>query len=147
MRLSPMSEHAPKPAPRSPVVREEDDGVTLVFDDKNVQSRMLPDEPARLVVEYTRLVMGFLLFHPEPQRIAMIGLGGGSLAKYCARNLRDADFTAIEISPDVIALRSAFGIPPDGPRFRIRCEDGAAFVRREDESFDVLLVDGFDSAG
>jgi spermidine synthase len=148
MGLPSMSEHAPKPTARlTPVLREEDDGLTLVFDDKNVQSRMLPDEPARLVVEYTRLMMGFLLFAPAPTRIAMIGLGGGSLAKYCAQKLRDADFTAVEISPEVIALRDAFGIPPDGRRFRVVCEDGAAFVRRDGESFDVMLVDGFDGTG
>ena len=44
-------------------------------------------------------MMGFLLFQPAPARIAMIGLGGGSLAKYCALKLPEADFTAIERRP------------------------------------------------
>jgi spermidine synthase len=91
--------------------------------------------------------MGFLLLQPAPTRIAMIGLGGGSLAKYCARKLPDADLTAIEIAPQVIALRDAFGVPPDGPRFRVLCDDGAEFVRRGGEPLDVLLVDGFDRDG
>lgn len=148
MRKHPMSEPPPKgAAPGKPVLREEDDGLSLVFDDANVQSRMLQGDPARLVVEYTRLMMGFLLFQPEPARIAMIGLGGGSLAKYCGLKLPDADFTAIEISAEVITLRDAFGIPPDSARFRILCEDGAAFVHREIEPVDVLLVDGFDGTG
>ena len=129
------------------VLREEHGELWLHFEDGNVQSRMLQTEPARLVLEYTRLMMGFLLFTPTPSRIAMIGLGGGSLAKYCALRLPDADFTAIEISPAVIALRDAFGIPPDGPRFRVLCEDGAAFVRREGDPLDVFLVDGFDGGG
>jgi spermidine synthase len=92
-------------------------------------------------------MMGFLLFQPAPARIAMIGLGGGSLARYCGLKLPEADFTAIEISPEVIALRDAFGLPPDGPRFRVFCEDGAEFVRRDGEPLDVLLVDGFDRSG
>ncbi len=108
---------------------------------------MIQADPARLVLEYTRRMMGFLLLHPAPKRIAMIGLGGGSLAKYCAWKLPDADFTAIEISPQVIELRETFGIPPDGPRFRILREDGAEFVRREGKPLDVLLVDGFDRGG
>jgi spermidine synthase len=128
-------------------VHEDHGELCLRFDDGTVQSRMLQSEPTRLVLEYTRLMMGFLLFRPAPARIAMIGLGGGSLAKYCARRLPDAEFTAIEISPDVIALRDAFGIPPDGPRFRVVCDDGAAFVRRDGEPLDVLLVDGFDRDG
>jgi spermidine synthase len=108
---------------------------------------MLEDDPARLVVEYTRLMMGFLLLRQAPARIAMIGLGGGSLAKYCGLKLPDADFTAVEISPEVIALRDLFGIPRDSKHFRVLCEDGAAFVQRESEPFDVILVDGFDDTG
>ena len=129
------------------VVREEDGTLWLDFDDGAVQSRMLRADPARLVLEYTRLMMGFLLLHPAPERIAMIGLGGGSLAKYCAATLPEVDFTAVEIAPDVIALRDAFGIPPDGPRFRIFCEDGAEFVRRDGPAVDVLIVDAFDRTG
>ena len=45
------------------------------------------DEPDALVTAYTRKMMAFLLFNPAPKRIAMVGLGGGSLAKFCYRNL------------------------------------------------------------
>ena len=131
----------------TPIVREESGSLSLDFENGAVQSRMLRADPTRLVLEYTRRMMGVLLFRPAPERIAMIGLGGGSLAKYCAQKLPDADFTAVEISPQVIALRETFGIPPDGPRFRILLEDGATFVRREGEALDVLFVDGFDRGG
>lgn len=131
----------------TPVVCDEGEELSLRFEDGTVHSRMHQAEPARLVLEYTRLMMGFLLFQPAPRRIAMIGLGGGSLAKYCALKLPRVDLTAVEISSEVIALREAFGIPADGPRFRVVCEDGAGFVRGEHEPFDVLLVDGFDRSG
>ena len=131
----------------NPVVAEEYGGLSLRFEDGTLHSCMLQADPARLVLEYTRLMMGFLLFQPAPARIAMIGLGGGSLAKYCALHLPDADFTAVEIAPEVIALRHTFDIPPDGPRFRVLCEDGADFVQRDIEPLDVLLVDGFDRGG
>lgn len=121
--------------------------MALEFDNGVVQSRMLRADTVHLVLEYTRLMMGFLLLHPAVTRIAMIGLGGGSLAKYCWWNLPAADITAIEIAPEVIALRDAFGIPPDDHRFRVRCEDGAAFVRRAAAPLDALLVDGFDRHG
>jgi hypothetical protein len=35
-------------------------------------------EPYALDLEYTRAMMGFLLFRREPSDIALIGLGGGS---------------------------------------------------------------------
>ncbi len=143
-----MSDRSPSPAASSdPVVHDEDGERSLRFDDASVQSRMRRADPAYLVLEYTRLMMGFLLFLPTPARIAMIGLGGGSLARYCGLHLPDADVTAVEISPAVIALREVFGIAPDGPRFRVLCEDGAAFVRCDGEPLDALLVDGFDRGG
>lgn len=129
------------------MLREAEDALSLEFDDGVVQSRMSHAEPTRLVLEYTRLMMGFLLFQPQPARIAMIGLGGGSLAKYCRSRLPEADFTAVEISPAVLALGDVFGIPRAGSHFHILCEDGAAFVRRAGATLDVLLVDGFDRDG
>ena len=55
--------------------------------DGSVQSEMRIDDPDALVNEYTRKMMGFLLFCPEPRRVLMIGLGGGSLVKFCSRHL------------------------------------------------------------
>jgi spermidine synthase len=92
-------------------------------------------------------MMGFLLFRPEPARIVMIGLGGGSLAKYCHSRLPDASVVVTEINPHVLALRDLFYIPPDDERFQVLREDGAAFVRRVPTCVDVLLVDGFDANG
>lgn len=131
----------------SPLLHEENGELSLHFGFPTIQSRMLKADPERLVLDYTRTMMGFLLFQPDPGRIAMIGLGGGSLAKYCRLRLPDSDFTAIELSPEVIALRQQFSVPDDDERFRVLCADGAEFVRREIDAFDVLLVDGFNSNG
>jgi spermidine synthase len=131
----------------TPLLHEENGELSLHFGFPTIQSRMLKADPLRLVLDYTRTMMGFLLFAPRPERIAMIGLGGGSIAKYCRHKLPDADFTAIELSPEVIGLRHCFGIPEDSDNFRIVCADGAEFVRREKEAYDVVLVDGFDHDG
>ena len=130
-----------------PYVVESDGLRSLHFDGFTVQSQMRLDDPAALAIDYTRTMMGFLLFNPEPCDIVMIGLGGGSLAKYCLRTLPHARFTAVEIDPDVIALRDAFGIPPDSERFRVVCADGATYVRARAHAPDVLLIDGFDRGG
>jgi len=92
-------------------------------------------------------MMGFLLFNPAPSSIAMIGLGGGSIAKYCQQHLPDAHFTAVEINEKVIALREQFHITPDNERFMVIHQDGANFVANRSHRFDVMLVDAFDSDG
>src|SRR3954468_242592 len=83
----------------------------LHFDFGAIQSAMELSNPLRLALAYTRKMMAFLLFNASPRRILLLGLGGGSLAKFCYFNLPDASLTAVEVSEDVIALRDQFGIP------------------------------------
>lgn len=121
--------------------------LSLHFQPHAIQSAMRHRAPDQLIVGYTRTMMSFLLFAPHPERIAMIGLGGGSLAKYIHRHLPAADFTAVEINRDVVALRKLFAIPDDSGRFRVLCLDGADYIEKCDAPLDVLIVDGFDMSG
>jgi spermidine synthase len=122
-------------------------GKALHFSISEIQSRMSLQDPYALDLEYTRTIMGFLLFHPDPRRVVMVGLGGGSLAKFCHRYLPSAHIDVVEINPHVIALRDDFQVPADDERFRVIPGDGARYVREGDTPCDVLIVDGFDSDG
>ena len=108
---------------------EEAGGVrSLSFGGGVVQSAMRLAEPDALDLGYTRAMMGFLLFCPDPRDVLVVGLGGGSLSKYCFRHLPTARITSVEIDPDVIALREQFGIPPDSERFRVVQADASVFL-------------------
>lgn len=130
-----------------PVVHETLTGKTLLFSQKDVQSEMHLLRPFELQFEYTKIMMGFLLHNPQPRRIAMVGLGGGSLAKFCYRYLPQAHITVIEINPYVIAHRDAFSVPPDDDRFTVIQADAAHWIQQTEQRFDVLLADGFDIEG
>jgi spermidine synthase len=116
---------------------------SLHFMRSDVQSRMLKRKPDKLVMGYTRTMMGFLMFDSRPQRIAILGLGGGSMPKFCYRQLQNTRIDVVEINPYVIALRDAFLVPPDDDRFRVHLDDGARFVAESTRQFDVLLVDAY----
>jgi spermidine synthase len=114
------------------------------------QSEMRIDDPYALVNEYTRKMMGFLAFQPRPKQVLIIGLGGGSLVKYCHRHLPTTRITAVEINPDVLALRSQFLVPREDDRLTIIQADGADHVARmagRGEQINVILVDAYDHAG
>ena len=130
-----------------PFLKEDEGILALHFDALSIQSEMSIDQPDKLVSPYTRTMMSFLLFDPAPKNIAMIGLGGGSLAKYCYRYLPQSTVTVVEINPDVIALRNEFAVPADDARFSVLLGDGVAFVSEALGEFDVLMVDGFDTRG
>jgi spermidine synthase len=105
------------------------------------------DDPYALIAAYTRQMMSFLLFEPDPEQVLLIGLGGGSLAKFCYRNLPHARITVVEIDARVIALREAFSIPPDDHRFRIVHDDGARYLSTLEQPVNAILIDAFDPAG
>lgn len=130
-----------------PFVQNADGSKSLHFTAGELQSRMQTRFPWRLEVDYTRTMMGFLLFNPAPGHIGMIGLGGGSLAKFCYRHLPASRMTVLEINPHVMALRQEFLIPDDDERFAVIAADGALFLQTEAPAFEVLLVDGFDHQG
>ncbi|MGQ0800045.1 MAG: fused MFS/spermidine synthase [Pseudomarimonas sp.] len=132
---------------RAPVVKRSWLHTSLQFTATEAQSRMWTFRPQALLIGYTRSMMGFVRFVGHPERIAMIGLGGGSLAKYCHRHLPTAVIDVVEINPQVIALRDTFRVPKDDARFRVFLDDGALFLRRHRRRYDVLLVDGYDETG
>jgi spermidine synthase len=141
----------PLPAPpagaRPPIVNRRKGRLTLEFVPGEVQSQMDLADPHRLVLAYARAMMCFVLFKPAPRHIVMVGLGGGSLAKFCHRYLPGARITVLELSADVIALREHFAVPPDSERFCVVHADAARYMPRLAGSADVLLVDGFDASG
>lgn len=132
-------------ASRSPYIVDEGENKSLYFSDDAVQSSMRTSDPCFLDLEYTRMMMGFLLFTQSPKRIAMIGLGGGSLAKYCHQHLL-SEIQIAEINPHVVQLRNTFAIPKDSDRFKIVLADGAEFIY-QNRDFDVILADGYDRDG
>lgn len=130
-----------------PFISETLGSKSLYFSISAIQSSMNLMQPDALVLEYSRTMMGFLLFNAAPSRIAMIGLGGGSLAKFCYRHLPHTRMDVVEINPHVVALRDAFQIPKDDRRFKVILGDGAKFVQQPPHRYDVLLLDGFDLRG
>jgi spermidine synthase len=119
---------------------------TLHLGSQAIQSRMRMSRPWDLELAYTRAMMGFLLFKPAPQDVLMIGLGGGSLAKFIRRHRPQTRITAVELDPRVIAAaRSHFELPPDDAKLAVVEADGALYVRQHPDSADVVLLDGFDA--
>ena len=119
----------------------------LHFTQEATQSAMSLLEPDSLIAPYTRKMMAFLLLNPNPRNIVMLGLGGGSLAKFCYRHLPKTRITAVEIDARVIAMRDEFLIPRDDARFCVVHDDGARYLANMKEAADVLLIDAFDADG
>ncbi|MBK1685682.1 spermidine synthase [Rhodoferax fermentans] len=115
-----------------------------------IQGSMYLEDSIGLVHEYVQRMMAWLLFvDPETvtDRQAMqLGLGAGSLTKFCAKELRIST-TAIELNPQVLALcRNAFKLPADSPTMRVVLADAAQEILNPKwwGTVDALQVDLYD---
>lgn len=107
-------------------------------------------DPVRLVHEYVQRMMAWLLFvEPDsvPGRRAMqLGLGAGSLTKFCVKTLR-MPTTVIELNPGVLhACRGWFHLPEPGPLLEIVLADAEQEIGnpRWWGTVDALQVDLYD---
>ena len=111
-----------------------------------VQSAMRIAKPNDLELAYTRSMMAFLLFSDRPTHVLMIGLGGGSLAKFIYHRLPWITVEVVEINPRVIAIaRQCFHVPEDDARFSVITGNGAEHMAQEGRTADVIAVDGYDA--
>jgi spermidine synthase len=100
-------------------------------------------DPDDLPLRYAQ-VMTIAAIYPETARkILMLGLGGGSISTYLGRFMPDAAITTVEIDPGVItAAKTYFGLR-ETERMRYRAGDGRVFLNRNDELYDLILLDAY----
>src|ERR1043165_3440037 len=90
--------------PESVYVSERHGVRSLHIGTDTIQSSMRLARPNDLELSYTRSMMGFLLFAPPPKAVLMIGLGGGSLAKFVYHRLPGTCSRVIEVNPRVAEI-------------------------------------------
>jgi len=115
-----------------------------------VQGSMDLRRPYDIELEYVQRMMAWLLFVDPAgvsKRHAMqLGLGAGSLTKFCWRKLR-MKTTAIELNPQVVAAcRLWFKVPPDDDRLAVVLGDAGEVASHEHwrGQVDALQVDLYD---
>jgi spermidine synthase len=133
----------------APVTLSEQDGVRyLHFGTEWVQGAMRIRKPDWPELEYAQQMMAWMLFIEAPRAIGQLGLGAGTLTKFCYRQFPQAQVTAVELNPSVIAIcGSMFKLPSDDARLQVREMDALDFVfdPANHGAFDVLQCDLYDA--
>ncbi len=125
-------------------VRERQGVRTLHLDSDTVQSAMRINQPDALELSYTRAMMAFLLFAPPPRSALLVGLGGGSLAKFIYRFMPETRLHVVEIKREVIDVAHRFfALPSEGARLSIAIGDGARLIGQQ-KNRDLMLIDAYD---
>jgi spermidine synthase len=124
---------------------------SLHFGTLSRQSSMAMADPEQLVLAYVRAMTAWLLFKETVDEALIVGLGGGSLAKFLLHHFPDCRLCAVEFRKSVVKIaRSHFGLPLDN-RLKIIIDDGGHFIRQRTETlrekFSLIFLDAFDQEG
>ncbi len=104
-------------------------------------------DPERLVFSYSKLVLaGFTQIPQSPERILIIGLGGGTLPMTLERIYPDAIIDTAEIDPAVVQVARDWFLYKDSDKQKIHTIDGRVFVKKQllrQVKYDVIILDAF----
>lgn len=131
-----------------PTVSEQSGIRYLHFDSPWVQGAMSVKSPDRLVLSYTEQMMSWLLFlDPSRDRaIGQLGLGAGSLTRFCYRNFSNP-LVVVERNQAVTRVCEQFFRLPVHQRVSIIHQDAGQWVRQPDneQTMAILMVDLYDA--
>ena len=135
----------------SATISEQDDVRYLHLDTPWVQGAMFIHAPDVIVLEYVQRLMAWMLWRPSTELAAghavQLGLGAGTVTRFCRSVLRMPRVTAVELNPAVIAAcRHGFRLPRDDTRLAVVCADAGEWVAQPEHraSAQVLVVDLYD---
>ena len=134
---------------RNIMVRDESGRRCLLFSVRRHQRNQSCKDlynPKRLVFPYVRMMFSGLLVMPEPQRILMIGLGGGSIPEALAEMFAESTITVVEIDKAVVRVARKYFDFNETDNMKTFVQDARVFVKRaiiREERYDLILLDAF----
>ncbi|TYK67321.1 spermidine synthase [Colwellia echini] len=113
---------------------------------KTRQSCFLKSQPKQLVFNYTKLLLTGLLVNPEPKRILIIGLGGGTMSNTLHDLLPTSLIDNVEIDESVIKVARQYFDFLENDQIKTYSQDGRVFVKRallKKQEYDWIILDAF----
>ena len=114
------------------IVSEDEHGMRLLRFEPNGarQSIVKPGDPTYLGFGYTRVAFSGLALTPEPRRMLVIGLGGGTMPMFLRNYYPAALIDVIDIDPDVVQVaKDYFGFREDERLHAVAGPDAVVLTR------------------
>lgn len=110
------------------------------------QSCHFLDDPDKLVFAYAKMVLTSLLVQDNPQRILIIGLGGGTLVHTYSTLFPQSQIVVAEIDEAVVRVAAEYFDYKESDKIKTATEDGRIYIKRaglKGEKFDLVILDAF----
>jgi spermidine synthase len=108
-----------------------------------IESIVNPKDELELPAYYTQSMTVAAAYPVKLETAAMIGLGGGRTSWYLHKSIPDLKFTAVDLDPQVVRIAGQyFNVKPEG-NFNIAVLDGRMYLARNQNTYDIILVDAY----
>jgi len=131
-----------------------DDGLirTLYFGNEKKQTCTFLPDPSVLILQYAQAMTSLLLFEQAPEKILLVGLGGGSMLHFLRKACPESQIDVIELRQSVIDIsHDYFSVPRDDKQINIIQADAKHYVEKLSQesngTYSWILVDAFDAWG
>jgi spermidine synthase len=122
-------------------VWQQDDRRWLDFDDGLIQSEINLRDASRLALPLNRAMLAGLMFEDTPQRILLVGTGGGATARYFEQRFPQMKGEAVELSEVVASLALKYFEFPQSAHWQLIQQDIRDYVQACKVKYDLILVD------
>ncbi len=146
--------HQEKSLYQNIVVTETRQQRCLAFSGKRVDKRQtcinLKDEK-KIVFQYVKMSLAGLLINPEPKRMLMLGLGGGTISGVLKELFPELMMDIVELDPAVLQVARDYFHFREPAGATVHVQDGRVFTRRarlllDQEAappYDLIILDAF----
>ncbi len=125
--------------------------VTLQFGKRPsvyMQSQVNLSNLRQHMLEYTMLAFCGLLYAPEPERMLVLGLGGGVIPREMHHYFPALEVHIVEIDPEIPLIAARFFGFHEDDKLKVHVADGRTFIKkhlRRDPvpKYDLVILDAF----
>jgi len=116
------------------------------FRDRDQQTCIFNDSRDFLVWEYYRAVFAAFAFVEKPQKVLVIGLGGGVIPLAFKQIYPRLNLDVVELDPAMVRVAKQFFGFAETDTLNVHVSDGRVFVKKkllEGEAYDIIVLDAF----
>jgi spermidine synthase len=126
--------------------------MTLMFGKRMpapVQSQVDLKVPRKHMLEYSTMAFCGLFYQPQPQRLLVVGLGGGVIPREMRHYFPRMEIDVVEIDPEIPPIATKYMGFSEDEKLKVHVEDGRVFVKKRlrhnppEPQYDMVILDAF----
>ena len=114
--------------------------------DQRNQTCLDKNAPRKMVFPYAKMMMMSLLMVPEPERVLIVGLGGGTLPVALNELYPNAVIDSVEIDPAVKTVAETYFGFKENDQMKVILQDARVYTKRalaSGDRYDLIMLDAF----